>query len=81
MIPIYLIQKTSLSLIRGELVREDAPPAHHEIGHLRYKTYALHVTVLWDRVVINAQTVRIPVACLDSGRRDTNANICACERH
>jgi hypothetical protein len=45
----------------GELVREDTPPAHYEIGHLRYKTYALHVTVLW----VNAQMVRIPVACLE----------------
>jgi hypothetical protein len=44
-----------------ELVREDTPPAHYEIGHLWYKTYALHVTVLW----VNAQTVRIPVACLE----------------
>jgi hypothetical protein len=67
-----------------ELVREDAPPAHYEIGHLRYKTYALHVTVLW----VNAQTVRIPVACLEivGGvtlmrtyvlARDTNANYLA----
>jgi hypothetical protein len=45
----------------AELVREDTPPAHYEIGHLRYKAYALHVTVLW----VNAQTVRIPVACLE----------------
>jgi hypothetical protein len=58
-VPYYLIPKPD------ELVREDASPAHHEIGHLRYKTYALHVTVLWDRVVINAQMVRIAVACLE----------------
>jgi hypothetical protein len=67
------------------LVREDTPPAHYEIGHLRYKTYALHVTVLW----VNAQTVRIPVACLEivGGvtlmrtyvlASDTNANYLAC---
>jgi hypothetical protein len=52
--------------VKTELVHEDASPVHHKIGHLWYKTYALHVTVLWDRVVINAQTDRIPVACLDS---------------
>jgi hypothetical protein len=50
-----------LCVFFSELVREDTPPAHYEIGHLRYKTYALHVTVLW----VNAQTVRIPVACLE----------------
>jgi hypothetical protein len=48
-----------------ELVREDALPAHHKMLHFRYKTYALHVTVLWDRVEINRQMVRIPVACLE----------------
>ena len=28
-----------------------------------------------------AQTVHIPVACLDSGRHDTNVNTCACVQH
>jgi hypothetical protein len=80
-------RQLSLSLpqnLTTELVREDTPPAHYEIGHLRYKTYALHVTVLW----VNAQTVRIPVACLEIVGgvtlmrtyvlpRDTNANYLA----
>ena len=59
--------------------------------HLWYKTYALHNSVLWDRVVINAQMVRIPVACLEivGGVTlmrtyvlacDTNANYLACAR-
>jgi hypothetical protein len=50
-----------LVVLDGELVREDMPPAHYEIRHLRYKTYALHVTMLW----VNAQMVCIPVACLE----------------
>jgi hypothetical protein len=70
---------------RGLMVGIQRQPTKQEI------LYALHVTVLWDRVVINRQTVRIPVACLEivGGvtlmrtyvlASNTNANYLACAR-
>ena len=45
------------ALGRGhELVREDAPPGHHEMLHLWYKSYSLHIIVLQGGPVQHGQS-------------------------
>jgi hypothetical protein len=42
-----------------ELVHEDARPEHHEMLHLWYKSYTLHIIVLWGHTIQRGQSYQL----------------------